>query len=230
MNLDQPTKTRAPEAGAGKDAARELVAAVFSSLAHDIRAGLNGITLWTHVLERGGPEAAERGLEGIRRAVAQQSELAQQFSDVGRALSPNPDEPVRPFDVLGLLREAAGALESTAAEHGVTLRLACDAQSVELSGHDRPLRQLLHLLLADAVAAAPQGGSVHATLAQRADDVTLELAVLQPDGSPIDEDGARSRRTLRRALAALGGHLLHGDLRNARAGLALRMPRSFPAR
>ena len=240
MTPDDSAVARAAEADSGAeprrgaDAARMLAAAVFSPLAHDIRAGLNGITLWTHVLERGGPEAMDRGLEGIRRAVAQQSELAQQLSDLGRALTTQPEEPIRPIDVLALLREVAVTLEAEAAEHGVTLRFACNAQSVQLSGHNRPLRQLLQLLIGDSLAVAPRGGSVRATLAQRADAVTLELAVLQPDGAPLDEHDAAPRRTLRRALAALAAHLLHGELkvRSTRGGerIALRLPASFPVR
>jgi signal transduction histidine kinase len=218
----------------GADSVRALVAAVFSPLAHDIRAGLNGITLWTHVLERGGPEAMDRGLQGIRRAVAQQSELAQRLSDLGRALSPQPEEPLQPIDVLALLRETTAALEGEAAAQGVALRVSCAVQSVEVNGHDRPVRQLLQLLLGDALELAPRGGSVRATLAQRTDAVNLDLTVLQPDGASLDEHDAAPRRTLRRALAALGAHLLHGELqvRSAHSGerIVLRLPRSFRVR
>jgi signal transduction histidine kinase len=243
MNPDDFALARPAEGGSraestaprdGADAARGLVATMFSPLAHDIRAGLNGVTLWTHVLERGGPEAMDRGVEGIRRAVAQQSELAQQLSDLGRALSLHPGEPIRPVDVLALLREAAVAVEADAVERGVTLRVECGAQSVRLSGHDRPVRQLLQLLILDALAVAPRGGSVHATLAQRDDAVTLELAVVQPDGALLEEHDAAPRRTLRRALAALTAYLLHGELAVRSAGggerVALRLPASLPAR
>jgi signal transduction histidine kinase len=183
-----------------------LVTALFSPLAHDLRAGLNGISVWTHLLARDGDEVGTRALEGIRRAVTQQSTLAQELSQFGAALVAQRAAEAQVVDLDGLCRQAVDDL--SAAIPGCKIALHVDA-SPAIVTHAQVLQQAVRLLLLDAVAAWPEDAGIELRVHAHAAGAVIEVEGVYP----AQATGAHPRRrSLRQSLAALAAALLGGRL------------------
>jgi signal transduction histidine kinase len=194
--------------------------ALFSALSHDLRAALNGISVWTHILERNADETTSRAIDGIRRAVGQQSQLAAELSDFGRALAAEGWSSDMPsVDVLHEVVEAARAVRAPAAIH---LRLPSSLPAVATAAGS--LRVLIQLLLADLLLHGGEGASITVSAQATSDAVTLHFGLSDAGGTPLPARPAGSRRSLRETLAALaarfGGVVLAPDGDD----LVLRMP------
>jgi signal transduction histidine kinase len=199
---DQPA---ASGAAPGSEIAA-LAVELFAPLAHDLRAGLNGISLWTHLLSPDGGEVSERALEGIRRAVAHHSILAQELSQFGEALAAQRSGSPEPVNLLALCEQVVGELRASSPEHRIGVR-ALDTPAV--TTHVDALRQVVRLLLLDAVAATPAGTVMELALGDDAGQRVLEIRIVQlPEALP---DTPR-RPSLRLALAALAAGILGGQL------------------
>jgi len=182
-----------------------LAAGLFSPLAHDLRAGLNGISVWTHLLARDGDEVSQRALEGIRRAVADQSAMAQQLSQFGAALTAQHVRPPEPVDVNALCIGLAGELREISPDRAVMVR--APDRPVVVTQAD-VLRQIVRLLLLDAVSSTPDDVAVEIALHETAGHLVLEVG---PHTAEAGADTPR-RRNLRQALAALAACMLGGYL------------------
>jgi signal transduction histidine kinase len=197
-----------PTDSSAQERERELVAllaALFSPLAHDLRAGLNGISVWTHLLASDGSEVSTRALEGIRRAVAQQSALAQELSQFGAALNAHATQTRTPVDLVEMCRSVAAEVQHAHPNSEIASR---EAALPAFSAYADLLHQLLHLLLTDLVLNAPQGSRIELTLRADGNEVSIELE----SGTAQQPAQDRRRRTLRQSLAALAAHRLGGHL------------------
>jgi signal transduction histidine kinase len=182
-----------------------LVAGLFSPLAHDLRAGLNGISVWTHLLSRDADEVGMRALEGIRRAVSHQSTLAQELSQFGVALNAQRSQEPAAVDLVKLCEDVAAEVQSANPGRGVSVDAGAVGQVVT---HAPLLRGVVRLLLLDAVAAAPEETAAVLSLREAQGTVALEV-----HASPrSDATGTPRRPTLRQALAALASCMLRGHL------------------
>jgi light-regulated signal transduction histidine kinase (bacteriophytochrome) len=181
------------------------VAAMFSPLAHDLRAGLNGISVWTHLLQRDGDEVAVRAVEGIRRAVAQQSALAQELSQIGAALVALRGPPTEPIDLRALSTQVVDEIRMQ--DEGAHLRIEGE-HVLSVRSHADVLRRIVRLIVLDVLATVP-GAPVTLALRQTGRDVVLEVSAAAGRGT----DGASApRRTLRQSLAALAACMVEARL------------------
>jgi signal transduction histidine kinase len=180
---------------------RRAICELFSPLAHDLRAGLNGITVWTHVLERTGAADPASSVEGIRRAVAQQSELAQELSDCGRALQLQPGERPEPVELEAVLHEAIADAAPRAANRGVQILYRPAPEPVVVGGHPRLLQNLIRLLVRDAAHVALDDSAI--TIAATR-DAHVKVTIAVPNSATTG-----TRKSLRRAMASILA-VLHG--------------------
>jgi signal transduction histidine kinase len=219
--MSQEPHSARPAAGTAEELAA-LVAALFSPLAHDLRASLNGISVWTHLLARDGDEITVRAVDGIRHAVTHQSALAHELSQLGAALAAQQATPEARSDLAAVCRSVIGELHGAHPERDIALAAPA---SLEVAAHHDVLHQLVRLLLADLIAATPAGGPLRIDLLGSAGHAVLQAASLPDEAGSA---GAR-RRTLRQALAALAAGMLHGQLQVELADGASRCALRLPA-
>ena len=192
-----------------------LLASLLSALAHDARATINGISVWTHILERVADPTAARAVDGIRRSIAQQTELAQEISDVGRDLFALPG--AQPADLAALTRSladhvGAGRIES---------RLP-DAPALAAMG-EYALRSLMRLILLDALSALGERGRIAVAIdaADTAWRVTVDIR--ESEFALVE---ANVRRPLRQTLALLAARIHDVDLELGSGRRVLTVPRA----
>ncbi len=180
-----------------------LIAGLFSPLAHDLRAGLNGISVWTHLLSRDGDEVSVRALEGIRRAVTHQSALAQDLSQFGAVLGAKGGEPSEHVDLRALCTQVIEEAGEAAVAQFLHMG---EGEPLFVLAHPALLRQAVRMLLLDALAAVPDGTPVEVGLRGEGDEGVLEVGAASGTG------GGLRRATLRQALCALAAGMLGGRL------------------
>jgi signal transduction histidine kinase len=172
---------------------------MFSALSHDVRATINGINVWTHILERVTDQTAARAVDGIRRSIAQQTELAQEISDFGRDVYAAPGE--QPVELDALLRNIVNDLR----EFAPRVRLRSSETPAYTPVHHRTLHTLLRLLVRDAMSALTEDGSLNIAV-ESADDThwRVRIGIVEPDGMHGD---LTARPPLRQALAMVAARL-----------------------
>jgi len=170
-----------------------LLASLLSALSHDSRASINGISVWTHILERVSDPTAVRAVDGIRRSVAHQTELAQEVSDIGRDAFALPGEhPAELHDLLHSLAQEIDALR-------IRLRVPEAPLHVAMGGN--ALRALLRLVLCDAVAVLTDRGHVDVSVGEAGGRaLRIDVAIREQEFAPVE---VHVRRPLRQTLALL---------------------------
>jgi hypothetical protein len=205
MNIDRPRGSPPHPSGSDSSASPAdsapdtLFAAMFSALSHDVRATINGINVWTHILERVTDQTAARAVDGIRRSIAQQTELAQEISDFGRDVYAAPGEQQVELDAL--LRNIVSDLRESATR----VRLRSSETSAFTPVHHRALHTLLRLLVRDAMSALTEDGSLDIAV-ESADDThwRVRIGIVEPDGVQGDRT---ARPPLRQALAMVAARV-----------------------
>lgn len=192
-----------------------LLASLLSALSHDARATINGISVWTHILERVSDPTAARAVDGIRRSIAQQTELAQEISDVGRDLFAVPGE--RPADLAALIRSLADQLGSGRIES----RLPEAPVHAAMGGN--ALRALMRLILLDALSALSERGRI-AVAIDEADNAWRVTVEIRESEFALAE--ANVRRPLRQTLALLAARIHDVDLEMVSGRRVLTVPRA----
>jgi len=172
---------------------------MFSALSHDVRATINGINVWTHILERVSDQTAARAMDGIRRSIAQQTELAQEISDFGRDIYAAPGE--QPVELHALLIDVVKDVR----EAGSRVRVEPCQSPGFTAVPDRVLYRLLRLLVRDAMSALTEDGSLDVAV-EAADDThwRVRIDLREPDGTHGDMS---SRRPLRQTLALMAARV-----------------------
>ncbi|MCW5620301.1 MAG: HAMP domain-containing histidine kinase [Burkholderiales bacterium] len=198
-----------------------LLAALFSALSHDMRTGINGIGVWTHILERLADPTAARAVEGIRRSIIQQSDLAQEISDFGREVFAAAGE--APCDMVAVIREAPGDPQSGIMPLPVQMHLPTGPLIAAVPV--RALRMLLRLLLRDAFATLSADGTLEMHVIDDSEGDCWQVCIDTREPGGLYPE-AHTRRPLRQTLALLGAHA-HGlalELTSARR--CLHLPRA----
>lgn len=218
-----------PSAGAGGSAAqltpmdalatgaRADLAALFSALSHDLRASLNGIIVWTHILERNADDTTLRAVEGIRRAVTQQSQLAMELYEFGRAIVAQGWP-----DALSAAQAIGDAVDQAGDGAPVDLHLPRDLPRPAMPAV--ALQAIVRLLVQSARAHAESDVRVSLGAERDRDMLCLGLRLVHADGTPA-AGTTNARRSLRESLAALcadmfdGTALVDGDVIGVRLKL-----------
>jgi signal transduction histidine kinase/ActR/RegA family two-component response regulator len=132
------------------------------ALSHELRAPLNAIMGWAHVLRSGpaDPAILERAVGAIDRNVKLQTHLISNVLDLSRMVTGRLRLNVGVVEPGGVVEAAAAALRPEAALRDVTIATAIDRRPGVLSGDSERLQQVVSNLIANAVRAAPRGGRV----------------------------------------------------------------------
>jgi PAS domain S-box-containing protein len=142
--------------------ARDEFLAVVS---HELRAPLNGIQTWAHVLENqlqaaGASNITQRAISGIKSGVSQQVRLIDDLLDVTRMMSGKLRLIRHPFALLAVIQAAVQSMADSASAKQIGIE--CDFQLGDemIDGDADRIQQALWNLLCNAVKFTPQGGCI----------------------------------------------------------------------
>jgi signal transduction histidine kinase len=168
-----------------------------STLCHDLRGPLGGLTTWIHVLSSGGerPETQAQALAAMMRSVQTQVALIDQLSEFAALLEAQPDPMETPVELLPIVWSVIAGLGDISR---VQVRL--EGSEPVLAFSERRLTWILRQLLTCGFS-SPPGTAIEVLVDTTGDDLAL---VLEAPGKPRamgivlaralleDEDGACS--------------------------------------
>jgi len=152
--------------------------ALLHFVSHELRSPLNGIQSWAHVLETRLPEATpalKRAFAGIRSGVARQVRLIDDLLDASRVLGGRLELQRLPLAVAPALEPLLRDMRATAQARGIALEWSDEAGQARIAGDAGRLRQMLEILLSNALKFTPAGGAVQVQL--RVQDGELRITV-----------------------------------------------------
>lgn len=134
-------------------------------VSHELRAPLNGIQSWAHVLENYVQEAvstplAQRALQGIRTGVGQQVRLIEDLLDVTRMMSGKLRLIKQPLALLPALQAAVQSVRSMAVDKRIAIDCDFSITSEQIDGDADRIQQIFWNLLCNAVKFTKEGGHV----------------------------------------------------------------------
>lgn len=159
-------------------------------VSHELRAPLNGIQSWAHVLENYVQDAtsiplAQRALQGIKTGVGQQVRLIEDLLDVTRMMSGKLRLVKQPLALLPALQSAVESVRALAAAKRVTMSSTYRLTTEQIEGDADRVQQIFWNLLSNAIKFTHEGGNVWLN-AQHTDD---EICVtVRDDGVGIAPD------------------------------------------
>jgi PAS domain S-box-containing protein len=168
--------------------ARDQFLAIVS---HELRAPLNGIQSWAHVLENYVKEdsistpLAKRALQGIKVGVGQQVRLIEDLLDVARMMSGRLRLIKQPLALLPVVQAAVESVRTTAAAKHISLNYAYRITSEQIDGDSDRVQQIFWNLLSNAIKFTPENGNVWLTAEQAGNVITVSV---RDDGVGISPD------------------------------------------
>ncbi|WOB05992.1 response regulator [Piscinibacter gummiphilus] len=169
LDSERMARTAAERMSRMKD---ELIAV----LSHELRTPLNAIMGWTHVLQkRGGDATYTRGMAAIERNVRIQARLISDILDTSRLNMGKLMLSFEMIDPAALLTEALAAMQDTAAEAGVSLRVSLQPRHRPIRADGSRLQQVIWNLVSNAIKFSPPGTEVRVELRDEADALHLSV-------------------------------------------------------
>ncbi|MGH8807007.1 MAG: PAS domain-containing hybrid sensor histidine kinase/response regulator [Noviherbaspirillum sp.] len=134
-------------------------------VSHELRAPLNGIQSWAHVLENYVKDAtaaplAQRALQGIKTGVGQQVRLIEDLLDVTRMMSGKLRLVRQPLALLPALQAAVQSVRTMAAAKRIGLTCTYRITTEQIDGDADRVQQIFWNLLSNAIKFTPEGGNV----------------------------------------------------------------------
>ena len=159
-------------------------------VSHELRAPLNGIQSWAHVLENYVKDAtsaplAQRALQGIKTGVGQQVRLIEDLLDVTRMMSGKLRLVKQPLALLPALQAAVESVRAMAAAKRISITCTYRITSEQVEGDADRVQQIFWNLLSNAIKFTPEGGNVWLTAS--CDDKDI-LVTIRDDGVGISPD------------------------------------------
>lgn len=150
-------------------------------VSHELRAPLNGIQSWAHVLENYVKDAieiplAQRALQGIKTGINQQVRLIEDLLDVTRMMSGRLRLVKQPMALLPALRSAVESVESAAAAKRIQLSCNYRITSEQIEGDEDRIKQIFWNLLSNAIKFTPEGGQVWLTATQTDKQICVSVS------------------------------------------------------
>ncbi|HEX7633918.1 MAG TPA: ATP-binding protein [Noviherbaspirillum sp.] len=137
-------------------------------VSHELRAPLNSIQSWAHVLENYLQDAAsaplaQRALAGIKTGVGQQVRLIEDLLDVTRMMSGKLRLVKQPLALLPLLQAAVESVQPMAAAQSIDLICTYRITSEQIEGDSDRVQQIFWNLLSNAIKFTQKNGHVWLT-------------------------------------------------------------------
>jgi len=141
-----------------------------ATVSHELRAPLNAILGWSHILRGGKPDEATvaRGVEVIERNAQTQAQLIEDILDTSRVITGSLRLNRGPVDLSTVINAATDSVRLSAEAKGVQLAVILDPAARDVTGDASRLQQVIWNLLANAIKFTASGGRVEVRL-QRAD-------------------------------------------------------------
>ncbi len=159
-------------------------------VSHELRAPLNGIQSWAHVLENYVKDATpaplvQRALQGIKTGVSQQVRLIEDLLDVTRMMSGKLRLVKQPLALLPALQAAVESVRALAATKRIGITCTYRITSEQIEGDADRVQQIFWNLLSNAVKFTPQGGNVWLNATRTDDNICVTI---RDDGIGISPD------------------------------------------
>lgn len=134
-------------------------------VSHELRAPLNGIQSWAHVLENYVKDAtsaplAQRALQGIKTGVNQQVRLIEDLLDVTRMMSGKMRLVRQPLALLPTLQAAVESVRPLAAAKRIAITCVYRITSEQIEGDADRVQQIFWNLLSNAIKFTAEEGNV----------------------------------------------------------------------
>jgi len=134
-------------------------------VSHELRAPLNGIQSWAHVLENYVKDStstpiAQRALQGIKLGVGQQVRLIEDLLDVARMMSGRLRLVKQPLALLPVIQAAVESVRSSATAKRISINCAYRITNEQIDGDSDRVQQIFWNLLSNAVKFTPENGNV----------------------------------------------------------------------
>jgi PAS domain S-box-containing protein len=145
-------------------------------LSHELRAPLNAIMGWTHVLQkRGGNEETLRGLNAIERNGHIQARMISDLLDMSRLNLGKLPLSIDHFDPAEAATAAVSAMRPAIEERDIEVRLDLQAPLRPIHADSSRLQQVIWNLLSNAIKFSPVGGVIDIVLRQDAQNTMLAI-------------------------------------------------------
>lgn len=159
-------------------------------VSHELRAPLNGIQSWAHILENYVQEAvsaplAQRALSGIKTGVAQQVRLIEDLLDATRMMSGRLRLVKQPIMLLPIIQAATESVRAAAQAKNIRIHSTLDIGTEQIDGDPDRVQQIIWNLLCNAIKFTPDDG--HIWLSAYCEDNQACLTV-RDDGIGIAPD------------------------------------------
>lgn len=159
-------------------------------VSHELRAPLNGIQSWAHVLENYVQDAAsaplaQRALQGIKTGVGQQVRLIEDLLDVTRMMSGKLRLVKQPLALLPTLQAAVESVRGMAAGKRIEISCGYRITSEQIEGDADRVQQIFWNLLSNAIKFTPEGGNVWLSAAAADKEICVTV---RDDGAGISPE------------------------------------------
>ncbi|OWW18546.1 hypothetical protein AYR66_00570 [Noviherbaspirillum denitrificans] len=159
-------------------------------VSHELRAPLNGIQSWAHVLENyvkdvASAPLAQRALQGIKTGVGQQVRLIEDLLDVTRMMSGKLRLVKQPLALLPTLQAAVESVRALAAAKRISINCSYRITSEQVEGDADRVQQIFWNLLSNAIKFTQQDGNVWLTASCNNGEI---LVTIRDDGVGISPD------------------------------------------
>lgn len=159
-------------------------------VSHELRAPLNGIQSWAHVLENYVQDAAtaplaQRALQGIKTGVGQQVRLIEDLLDVTRMMSGKLRLVKQPLALLPTLQAAVESVRGLAAAKRIGISSSYRITSEQIEGDADRVQQIFWNLLSNAIKFTPEGGNVWLSAAAADNEICVTV---RDDGAGISPE------------------------------------------
>jgi PAS domain S-box-containing protein len=159
-------------------------------VSHELRAPLNGIQSWAHILEnyvRDSTSAplAQRALQGIKTGVGQQVRLIEDLLDVTRMMSGKLRLVKQPLALLPVIQAAVESVRGIAAAKHISITCTYRVTTEQIEGDSDRVQQIFWNLLSNAVKFTPENGNVWLTATHSDNQICITI---RDDGVGISRE------------------------------------------
>jgi PAS domain S-box-containing protein len=148
------------------EAAMQATNEFLMTVSHELRAPLNSISGWAHVLALAASdsETVAKAITIIKRNVESQRRLVEDLLDVTRLVRGHFPLAIKPVNLAAIVREVTEDARITAETQGISLTLAIDSGTPPIAGDPTRLQQIMWNLLSNAIKFTPARGAIEVRL------------------------------------------------------------------